>query len=51
MQYRLEVNPNLIDNYHEDILLIDGNEMSCELVPKLPLTFTEKMFIELGKSH
>ena len=49
-QYRLETNPNLIGKYHEDMSK-EQEEISSELVPKLPLTFTEKLFIELGKNH
>ena len=48
LQYRLEVNPNLAERYHEEIQ--GGQEISSELVPKLPLTYTERFFIQLGKN-
>ncbi len=49
-QYRMEVNPNLADKFHE-CLNKDQVEIGSELVPQLPLTFTEKLFIEFGKNH
>jgi hypothetical protein len=49
LQYRFEVNPNLSVRYHEEIE--GGQDISSELVPKLPLTFTERFFIQLGNNH
>ena len=48
LQYRLEVNPNLSQNYHEN--LGETTEASSELVDKLPLSFTERLFIQMGKN-
>jgi hypothetical protein len=44
----MEVNPNLKEMYHE--CLGDSSEISSEVVDKLPLTFSERLFIQLGKN-
>lgn len=52
LQYRLEINPNLIEKYHEDLSTAnENNTIEGELVPKLPLSATEKLFIQLGRTH
>ena len=48
LQYRMEVNPNLKGLYHE--CLGDSTEISSEVVDKLPLTFSERLFIQFGKN-
>jgi hypothetical protein len=46
----MEINPNLIEKYHEDISAVD-NVVEGELIPRLPLSFTEKLFYNLAKNH
>lgn len=46
--YRLEINPKLIEQYHEEIVLKNGkDQISSELVPRLPMSFTERLFYNL----
>ena len=51
LQYRLELNPNLIDRYHEDLSTPnEDNTITGELVPKLPLSHTERFFLNLARN-
>ena len=51
LQYKLEFNPNLIDQYHEDVSSAnEDNTIEGELVPTLPLSMTERFFIQLGRN-
>ena len=48
LQYRLEINPNLIEKYHEDLSTPnEDNTIGSELVPKFATTFTETIFHKL----
>jgi hypothetical protein len=46
--YRVEINPKLADQYHEELDLGDGDSVtsvtSSELLPVLPKTLTERLF-------
>lgn len=51
LQYRLEINPNLIEKYHEDLESSNGDHsISSELVPTLPLSLTERFYFNLAKN-
>lgn len=43
--YRIDFNPNLIEKLHEEVSSNnESNSISAEMVPQLPITFTEKLF-------
>jgi hypothetical protein len=48
LYYKIEYNPNLIGKFHEHISSEEGNEISGELVPKLPASLAERLFYNLG---
>ena len=51
LQYRMEINPNLKSLYHEEVSTAnEDGSIGGELVPKLPLSFTERLFIQIGKN-
>ncbi len=48
----MEVNPNLVEKYHEDVSTDnEDNSIEGELVPTLPLSYTERFFLQLGKNQ
>ncbi len=51
LQYRMEINPNLVEKHHEDISTAnEDNSIESEIVPILPLAWTQRLFLELGKN-
>lgn len=49
LEYRLEINPNLIEEHYEELSTPNPDHViRGELVPQIPLTYTERMFYNLS---